>query len=101
MIIQPFFPKYNSNQVVSAGAASAVITIEKDNRQVRILNTGANIAYVQTYSSLDNAAHAATVADFPVAPNQSCIISKDTSHDRLAHISAAGTTLQIMTGDGF
>lgn len=101
MIIQPFFPKYNSNQVVSAAAASAEITIDGDNRQVRIVNTGANIAYVQTYSSRDNATHAATVADFPIPGGMAATISKDTSHDRLAHISAAGTTLQIMTGDGF
>lgn len=101
MIIQPFMPKYNSNQVVTPGAASAAITIDKDNRQVRIVNTGANIAYIQTYSSADNATHTATTADFAIPAGMAATITKDTSHDRLAHISAAGTTLQIMTGDGF
>lgn len=101
MIIQPFFPKYNSNQIVTPGAASAAITIDGDNRQVRIVNTGANIAYVQTCSSRDNATHVASTADFPIPGGMAATITKDTSHDRLAHISAAGTTLNIMTGDGF
>lgn len=101
MIKQPFFPNYGTNQVVTPAAASAAIDINKTSRQVRIVNTGANIAYVQTYNSLDNATHVATTADFPIAAGMAATISKDTSHDKLCHISAAGTTLQIMTGEGF
>lgn len=101
MIKQPFFPAYGTNQVVSPAAASANITINKDNRQVRIVNTGANIAYVQTFSSQDQAGTTATTADFAVPAGAMCTISKDTDHDQLAHISASGTTLNIMTGDGY
>lgn len=101
MIKQPFFPAYGTNQVVSPAAGSATITINKDNRQVRIVNTGANIAYVQTFSSQDQAGTTATTADFAVPAGAMCTISKDTDHDQLAHISASGTTLNIMTGDGY
>lgn len=101
MIKQPFFPAYGTNQVVSPGAASAAVAINKDNRQVRIVNTGANIAYVQTFSSLDQAGTVASTIDFPVPAGAMCTISKDIDHDQIAHISAAGTTLNIMTGDGY
>lgn len=101
MIKQPFMPAYGTNQVLSAAAASANATINKDNRQVRIVNTGANIAYVQTYSSADQPGTAASIADFPIAGGQASTITKDTKHDTLAYISAAGTSLQVMTGDGY
>lgn len=101
MIKQPFFPAYGTNQSLTAGAGSLNATINKDNRQVRIVNTGANIAYVQTYSSLDQAGTTASATDFPVPAGAMCTISKDTDHDQLAYISSAGTTLQVMTGDGY
>jgi len=100
-IKQPFFPSYGSNQVVSPAAAAAAITIDKDAKQVRIINTGANIAYVQTYSSTESPAPVATTADFPIPAGGASTITKSMYHDRLSHISAAGTTLQIMTGEGF
>ena len=101
MIKQPFMPAYGTNQVVAPAAAAATITINKDNRQVRIVNTGANIAYVQTFSNNDQPGTNATTASFPIAAGQASTITKDTDHDRLSHISAAGTTLNIMTGDGY
>ncbi len=50
---QPFMPKYGSNQVLTAGAASASATIDQSNNQVRVVNTGANKAYFRTYNSTD------------------------------------------------
>ena len=101
MIYQPFFPSYGSNQVIAPAAASAAITINKENKQVRIVNTGANIMYVQTYSSLESPAPVATTADFPIAAGMAATITKSMDHDRLCYISATGTTANVMTGEGF
>lgn len=95
-----FSPHYGSNQVVTPGAASAAITIAAGSKQVRIVNTGANIAYVRTYRDADGA-QTASAADFPIAAGARETITKDDTHDRLAHISASGTTLNVMTGEGW
>lgn len=101
MIIQPFFPAYGTGQQKAAAAASANAAINKDNRQVRVVNTGTNIAYVQTFSSVDQAGTLASVVDLAVPGGLAVTFSKDTKHDTLAYISALGTNLEIMTGDGF
>lgn len=100
---QPFSPHYGSNQVLTAGAASASVGIDRDNKQVRVVNTGANIGYFRTYDSTDTATGAGTAstADVPVPAGMATTITKGMRHDRLAYISAAGTTLEVMTGEGF
>lgn len=104
MDLRPFNPSYGQNQVVTPAAASAAINVRADDTQVRICNSGAAIGYFRTFSSLAAAAvpalGVATVADCPVLAGQTLIVTKDMSHDRLAHISATGTTFQVMTGDG-
>lgn len=99
-VLSPFNPQYGSNQVLTPSASSATVAINKACKQVRILNTGANIAYVRVY---DNSAgtQAATTADCPIAAGMSTTLTKDEAHNALAHISAAGTTLQVMTGEGW
>lgn len=99
--MQPFCPHYGTGQTVSPGAASAAINLTANDPCVRIINTGTNIAYIRTYSSLDNAINVATTADLPIPAGMSTTITKGIQHDRLAHISAAGTTLSIITGDGW
>lgn len=94
-----YLPRTGSTQTVTPGAASATVTIATPDPNVRLLNTGANICYVRTFSSTQGA-QSATVADHAIAPGQSSTISKDPQHDRLAHISPAGTTLVISTGEG-
>lgn len=95
----PFAPSYGSSQTVSPAASSATITLPTGNRSVRIVNTGASIAYVRIFNS-QSGALAATVADFPVPAGMASTITKGPYDDRLAHISAGGTTLQIMVGEG-
>lgn len=98
----PFQPQYGSNQVVTAGAASATITIHRLPKQVRITNTGANKAYIRTCdSTLPEGIIPATVADFAVPAGMSSTITKGLHHDRLTYISAAGTTLEVIVGEGF
>lgn len=94
----PFKPHYGTNQVVAPAAGSAAINIDPTDKTVRVSNTGANIGYFRVYSS--NEAPSATAADMPVAPNETVYVEKGEGQNRLAHISAAGTTFQVMTGEG-
>lgn len=102
MIKQPFNPAYGSNQILSVGATSDAATIDagRYSKQVRIVNIGVNIAHVRLYNAADGAQEA-TEADFPVPGGMSSTITKDQRHDTLAHISADGTTLHVMLGEGF
>ena len=96
----PFIPKYGSNQVVTPAAASASITVGAGNRTIRVRNSGAtNIGYFRTGLSSDGTV-TATTADVPVSPGETVYIEKPPAHDTLAHISASGTTFQVMCGEG-
>lgn len=99
--LRPFSPKYGSNQVVSPASSAANITIEASNNQVRVVNTGTNKMYFKTFSLLASPTAAATTADFIVMPGMSSTVTKDLAHDTLSHISASGTTSEVMTGDGW
>jgi hypothetical protein len=92
----PFKPHYGSNQVVTPGAASASVSIDKSDKSVRVVNTGANKGYFR----IGAGAQTATVADCPVAAGASLVVEKGDGADTIAHISAAGTTFEIMTGEG-
>lgn len=104
MDLRPFAPSYGQNQVVAPAAASANIAILADDTQVRVCNSGTAVGYFRTYSSVAAAAvpalATASAADCVVLPNTCVIVTKPMSHDRLAHISATGTTFQVQTGDG-
>lgn len=103
-IKQPFMPQYGSNQVITVGATAAV-GVNKDSRQVRVVNTGAALGYFRTFSTSSAASSAATgqatAADCPVPAGMSTTVTKGGDHDRLATFSATGTTFQVMTGEGF
>ncbi len=101
---QPFMPTYGSNQILTAGAASLTAAIPPGNKQVRIVNTGANKAYFRTFNSLDGA-QSATSADCPIAAGMATTVTKPDggrdAHNAFAYISATGTTLEMMTGEGW
>lgn len=95
--LQPFSPSYTTGQVVTPAAAAASITINKASKQVCLTNLGANVCYVR----VSDVAVSATTADYPVPPNGSqVVITKADGQTILSHISAAGTTLHVMTGEG-
>lgn len=94
-IINQFRPRYGSNQVVTPAAASASINIAKDDTAVRLVNTGANVCYVR----VRNSAGAATTADLCVRAGSEVIVRKGVDDTILSHISAAGTTLNVQTGE--
>lgn len=91
-----FQPKRGANSVASPGAASASVTIDASNKSVRLVNSGANICHVR----IGAGAQTATTADTPLRPGSEVILGKGDGDNTLAHISAAGTTLHIQTGEG-
>ena len=99
MLQQAFRPRRGSNQVATPGAASAALTISALDDQCRVVNAGANVVHVVTYRQADGAV-AATTAEYAVAAGMASIITKG-EHDRIAHISALGTTIHVSTGNGF
>lgn len=98
-IKQPFAPHYGSNQSLAAGSPATAVSISHQAKQMRVVNTGANIGFFRTYDSTGGAP-AATAADYPVPPGAGAIVSK-IGHNAISVFSPAGTTLQVMTGEGF
>lgn len=97
MNIAPFNPAYTSGQVVTPAAGAASINVNAVSKQVCLTNLGANVCYVRC----SDVAISATTADYPVPPGMQVLITKQDGHNILSHISAAGTTLHVMTGEGF
>lgn len=93
-IVNQFSQRLGSNQVVTPAATSATITISKQDKAVRLVNSGANICYVRIGAGV------ATTADIPVRSGSEIIIRKSSNETSLSHISAAGTTLNVATGEG-
>lgn len=91
----PFKPTYGSNQVITVGATNAV-SISKDNKSVRIVNSGSALGYFRTGTG----AVTASAADVPVAAGACIIIEKPQEHDKIATFCATSTTFQVMTGEG-
>lgn len=94
--VDPFAPNYGNNIVATPSSTSASVTIAAGDNCVRLVNTGANICYVR----IGEDSATATTADLPVRAGSEVIIRKALGHDKLAHISASGTTLNIQTGNG-
>jgi hypothetical protein len=94
--MRPFCPQRGANQVTTPAAASASIAIDAVAKSVRLVNSGANICYVR----IGTGTQTATTADMPVRSASEIIVSKGDGENTLAHISAAGTTLSVQTGEG-
>lgn len=100
MALRAFNPQAGANQIVTAGVASAEISINPQSLSVRVVNTSANIAHVRLGTS--NMTVQATTADTPILGNSEIILTKAFGQDVLAYIRGAGSdsTLQIQTGQG-
>jgi hypothetical protein len=93
----PFCPTYGSGQIVTPAAAAAAVTnLAKGDQQVVVSNIGANICYVRI-----NAEGDASTADFPLPSGKQVCLTKAPDQTRLSHISATGTSLHIITGNGW
>ena len=96
MFNNQFSQRLGSNQVVSPGAASASVNVNPHDKAVRLVNSGNGICYVRIGTGVQTA----TTADIPVRAASEVIIRKLDGADTIAYISAAGTTLNIATGEG-
>lgn len=95
-ITTAFSPAYGSGQTVSPAAAAASITLANTGNSICLTNTGTNICYVKVSA----AATSATTADYPVQAGAQVILTRDPQQTVLSHISASGTTLHVMLGEG-
>lgn len=95
-VVNQFSQRRGSNLVVTPAATSASVTVNKEDKAVRLVNSGAGICYVR----IGAGAQTATTADLPVRSGSEIIVRKATDQETVAYISAAGTTLNIATGEG-
>lgn len=97
MEARPFNPAYGSGQVVSpADAAAAVTNLAKGTQNVVLTNLGGSVCYVRVADAGD-----ASTADYPIPAGAQVCVTKAPDQTRLSYISAAGTSLHIMTGNGW
>lgn len=95
--LQPFAPQYDNGQTVTASGTSGSVNITANALNVCITNTGLNIAYVK----IGTGTVTATANNFPIPAGAQRILTKSSIHDVIAYISASGTTLNIITGEGW
>lgn len=108
MTTKPFSPSFGSNQLATlAAGVEQHFAIDRTAGSLRVMNTGAtNPLYFKTYNSgattrpVTVPAVLASTADCRVSPGQEKTINFDNSHDGVSLISAAGTTVEFMTGIG-
>jgi hypothetical protein len=93
----PFAPAYGKGVTVSPAIASAATAVGLGNKNLFLTNTGANICYVR----VGIVGAVATAADMPIAAGAQVCLSKFQDNTHVAYISAAGTTLNIMPGEGY
>lgn len=91
-----FSPSFGTGQVITPSAVSVSVSIEKNAQSVRLTNLGSNVCYVRTSYT----ASSASTADYPVPAGSQSVITKPDGHAFLSYISASGTTLHVMTGEG-
>lgn len=93
----PVQPGYGTGQTVTPGAAAATVTLTIGSKQLILTNLGTNPCYVRVGQSVANA----SISDYPVPAGAQVVISKAQGDNQLSHISAVGTTLHVMNGEGF
>jgi hypothetical protein len=94
----PVQPGYGTGQVLTPAAGAATATLTPGSKQLILTNLGANVAYVRVGTT---GLAAASTADYPIPAGAQVVITKAMGDDKLSHISATGTTLHVMSGEGF
>lgn len=93
----PFNPSYGTGQAVnSTSPAADAGALRKGDKQVCVTNNGANVAYIRVAAT-----GAASAADYPVLSGAQVVVTKADDDTRLSHYSPLGTTLHIITGNGW
>lgn len=96
-VLAPINPAYTQGQTVTATAAAASVSVNKAAKQLAVTNLGSNIAYVRTGTGTI----AATTADMPILPGTQVTLTKGDNQETFSYISAAGTTLHVIPGEGW
>ena len=96
-ILAPINPAYTQGQIVAAAAVAASVSVNKAAKQIAVTNLGSNIAYVRTGTGTI----AATTADMPILPGTQVTLTKGDNQETFSYISAAGTTLHVIPGEGW
>jgi hypothetical protein len=96
-VLAPFNPAYTKGQTVNAAAVAASVAVLASAKQLTITNLGNNIAYVRTGTGTI----AATAADMPILPGTQVSLTKGENQETVSYISAAGTSLHIIPGEGW
>ena len=91
-----FNPAYGKGVVVAPAASSASSEVGVGSKTVVLSNLGSNVCYVRTGGSTV----AATTADYPVLAGQQVALGKFQDDTHVAYISASGTDLHIICGEG-
>lgn len=93
----PFQPKRGANHVATVTNSSVSTAIDAAAKSVRLVNTGADIAYVRIGVAPQTALSG---LDMPVVAGTELVVSKGMGEDVIAYISPTTTTLHIQTGEG-
>lgn len=96
-VLAPINPAYTQGQIVAAAAVAASVSVNKAAKQIAVTNLGSNIAYVRTGTGTI----AATTADMPILPGTQVTLTKGDNQETFSYISAAGTTLHVIPGEGW
>ena len=96
-VLAPINPAYTQGQIVAAAAVAASVSVNKAAKQIAVTNLGGNIAYVRTGTGTI----AATTADMPILPGTQVTLTKGDNQETFSYISAAGTTLHVIPGEGW
>jgi len=94
----PFAPGYGHGAVRVATAVSANALIDVASQTLCLTNLGANVCYIKlSESSTDTA----STADYPIPGGCQVSITKNRDFNRIAYISADGTSIHVLPGEGF
>jgi len=96
-VLAPINPAYTQGQTVAAAAVAASVSVNKAAKQIAVTNLGNNVAYVRTGTG----AIAAATSDMPVLPGTQVTLTKGDNQETFSYISAAGTTLHVIPGEGW
>ena len=99
--LQPFSPHPGSTQIATLVANTAqLLTFDKTNHQLRIVNLTTAVVHVRPYSSTGTVVVASAV-DFPVLPNGVSVITKGQGQDAVSIFGTAAGSVYLSTGDGW
>lgn len=96
-VLSPINPSYTQGQTVAAAAVAASVAVNKSAKQIAVTNLGLNVAYVRTGTGVI----AATAADMPILPGTQVTLTKGEGQETFSCISAAGTSLHVIPGEGW